>query len=235
MSKKKTPKDKEDRLGLGFILAFVIHAVGILFGGLLFYTDEEKAALVAKEETVEIETEEPKKEQEPEEAKEKEEEETPAETPDEMPQLVQSSEPSNAAPELAAMSMADLEASLGGAGGEGGFGPPGGLGSGVIGGTGNPGGGGDALSASQLDQKPKLVTRVDPKPPKNLIKSLPQLTVTVYMDASGNVTKVEISPQVDTGVQKAIVDAVRRWKYEPGSRNGQKVGCKVSHKMSFNG
>lgn len=225
------------RVALGIVLAVLFHLGLILFGGIFFFTDKEKQARAEElEETIDIADEpEPEKPEEPEEKKEEEEkvEEPPA------PQFVNSSMPDeNPGPALAPMSLSDLEGALAGLGGEGGFGGGGGglSSGGMIGGSGSGSGSGDeggVLSASQLDQKPRLVVRVDPKPPQTMVKSLPQVSVLVFIDANGQVLRAEVTPKVDPASEKAILDAVQRWKYEPGMRDGKKVACKVSHKINF--
>jgi outer membrane biosynthesis protein TonB len=211
---------------IGIFLAVSFHLAVILFGGMFLLTDKEKAARA--EENLEMEIEEEKPEQKEEEKPdEKHDEDVEKEEKEEAPQ----------GPALAP-SLADLDVALGGLSGEGGFGVGNALsgGGGIGGGDGGSGGSGaDVLSASQLDQKPRLIKKVDPKPPAALAKKLPQLTVTVFIDAGGNVMRADLAPAVDPSAMKPIMDAVLRWKYEPGQRNGQKVGCKVSHKINFQG
>ena len=207
---------------LGIFLAVSFHLAVMLFGGVFLFNDKEKAA---REEPQEMQIEEEKPEEKP-------EEEKPKETPKEEEKV----EPPPG-PALAPLSLSDLEVLLGGTGGDSAFGTSAGLSSG-----GDPGalGGNDldgsgVLSSSQLDQKPRLVRRIDPKPPSAIAKRLPQVTITVFIDAGGNVMKADVTPALDPAAMKPIVDAVMRWKYEPGMRNGQKVGSKVSHKISFQG
>ena len=209
---------------IGIFLAVLFHLAVILFGGLFLLTDKEKAARQEENMEMEVEEEKPEKpeEQKPEEKEEKEVEEEKPEAPP--------------APALAP-SLADLEVALGGVGGDSSFGVGGALnsGGGIGGADGNGGAASDVLSASQLDQKPRLMRKVDPTPPAAIAKKLPQLTITVFIDAAGNVMKAEVAPAVEPAAMKPIMDAVMRWKYEPGMRNGQKVGCKVSHKINFQG
>jgi len=215
---------------LGIFLAVTLHLGMLLFGGVFLFNDNEKKAKAEELMEVEPVAEEKKPEEvKPEDKKEEPKEEPPEDAPqfENAPQLDQPPGPA-----LAPLSLSDLESLLGGVAGDGAFGGGGGLSSGgVIGGGSGDGAG--VLSSAQLDQKPRVLVRVDPKPPAATAKSLPQLTVTVFIDAAGNVMRAEIAPAVDPGAQKAIMDAVSRWKYEPGQRGGQKVACKVSHKLSF--
>jgi hypothetical protein len=221
---------------LGIFLAVALHLGVLLFGGIFFMSDKKNVA--QEQELVDVEPVEEEAKKEEEEKPEEKKEETPDEVAqEEVPQFQSAPIADNmpTGPALDQLSAGDLESLLGGGGGDASFGGGGGLaGGGVFGGVGGGGGGdSDGLGSSQLDQKPRLISKVDPKPPAQVAKTLPQVTLTNYIDAAGNVIRAEISPVVDSTAQKAIVDAALRWKYEPGQRNGKKVGSKVSHRISF--
>ena len=207
---------------LGIFLAVSFHLGVVLFGGVFLFNDKEKAA--RQEEVYEIDVEEEKPEEKPQEEK-----------PDDTPKEEEVETPPQG-PALEAPSLSDLQDLLGGVGGDGAFGGVAGLSAGgAAGGEGQGRDGSGVLSSSQLDEKPRLVKRVDPKPSSAMAKTLPQVTITVFIDAAGNVVRADVTPAVAPTAMKTITEAVLRWKYEPGMRNGQKVGCKVSHKMSFQG
>lgn len=221
---------------ISVMLGLAFHAFLLMFGGAFIFSDKIKKA---KAEEVEeyVETEVPDKAPEPEEQEEKPKEDE-VEQAEEQPQFSAPAPDSNPGPALAALDMASLAGALDGMGGDSAFGGAGGgLGSGgVIGGRGGPGGGGgdgEMFSAGQLDQKPRLLQRVDPKLPAALAKSIQQVSVLVFMDANGAVIRSEVTPAVDPTALRAIQDAVQKWKYEPGQRGGKKVPSKVSHKLSF--
>ena len=218
---------------LAVILGVGLHLGAMLFGGLLF--NHKKAGTTTVEKIDIAPVEEEKKVEKPEEEKPKEEKIEESEDVPEFKNLAQIDQPS--APALAPMSLADLESALSGLGGDSGFGGAGGITSGgVIGGTGSgmgDGEGGGMLSAGQLDQRPKLVFKVDPQPPAALRKTMGTVSVTVYIDSSGRVSKVSVTPAIDPSAERIIVEAVRKWRYEPGLREGKRVGCKVSHRLSF--
>ena len=220
---------------ISVMLGLAFHAFLLMFGGAFMYSDEIKKAKAAEVEEY-VETEVAEKPTEPEEPEDKPKEDE-VEQPEEQPQFSAPAPDSNPGPALAALDMASLAGALDGMGGDAAFGGAGGgLGSGgVIGGRGGPGGGGDGemFSAGQLDQKPRLLQRVDPKLPAAAAKSIQQVSVVVYMDANGSVIRSEVTPTVDPVALKAIQDAVQKWKYEPGQRGGKKVPSKVSHKLSF--
>lgn len=217
---------------LAILTGVGLHLAILLFGGLLFNHGKNKETLVEKIDIAAIEE---KKPDQPPEERPKEEEKI-EDNSEEVPEFKNLALDQPAAPALAPLSLSDLESALNGLGGDGGFGAGGGLSSGgVIGGTGGGmAGEGDAVfSGSQLDQRPKLVFKVDPNPPASLRKTIGTLSVTVYIDAKGRVSKATISPQIDSAAEKIVLDAVRKWKYEPGQRDGKKVGCKVSHRLTF--
>lgn len=218
---------------LAAILGLGLHMAVILFGGLLFNKEKGGQTVVEKIDIAPLDEAKPDKVEE-----EKPKEEEKIEETDEVPEfknLALSDSPS--APALAPMSLSDLESALSGVGGESSFGGAGGITSGgVIGGTGSGmlGEGSDpAMGGGQLDQKPKLVFKVDPSPSAAAKKTLGTVTITVFIDNSGRVSKASVSPQVDPGSEKVILEAVRKWKYEPGMRDGKKVSSKASHRISF--
>ena len=62
---------------------------------------------------------------------------------------------------------------------------------------------------------------------------------TVWMTAvvltSGDVGEVAVVKSLDTehGLDQQAVDAVRRWKFEPGTREGKPVAVEVTIEMTF--
>jgi protein TonB len=56
----------------------------------------------------------------------------------------------------------------------------------------------------------------------------------VTIDASGNVLNVSIERSSrNRNLDRSAMDAARRWKFNPGMRNGQKVGGDVLVPVDF--
>lgn len=176
---------------LGFIAAVLVHGVILLFGGILFFSEEEAAARAPVREVELFEPETAEEEEEQDESAEDERETRPAdelkvedEKPPEMQQLYNEEQvagaPTDATPRLDALSLSALESALSGSssGGESGFGFGVSLASGGrIGGTGAPGSdGGDGLGGdlrqafdpSDLDQRARPIFQSPPTYPADL-------------------------------------------------------------------
>lgn len=223
-----------NKSALGFLAALVLHAVIFLFGGFLIPKGEKKE----EKKDVLMEVNLAKKEEKPQEEEPKEKLENPVEDiKQEMPDFRELAEPAAAPqPALAAVSLSDLGAALSGAGGEGGFGPSVGFGSGVIGGTGTGVGGGmsDLLSSSNLDKKPEAINRVAPKMTREMrqrAKGVVNIMLVVAPD--GSVSKAEVLDTPDPGIAPACLEAARQWRFKPGSRAGKPVSFKLKLPFRF--
>ena len=57
----------------------------------------------------------------------------------------------------------------------------------------------------------------------------------VTIDASGNVLDVQIQKSSrNRNLDRAAMDAARKWRFNPGMRGGQKVGGDVLVPVNFN-
>ena len=237
---------------VAFAVAVVFH-VGVLgFGGLLF--NHPKSEKVVREDVDLVGDEEKKDDKKKDEEKPEQKAEKQAEPPEDAleqetpvaPDLrdLQSLE-APSAPALAAMSLSDLESALGGGvvgGGGDGFG---GYGSGAlnsggrIGGTGSADGTGgsldDMLTAAQLDQRPRPIFQATPQYPVELRKQKVEGTVNVvfYVDKDGKVTNPQVENSTHPAFERPALEAVRQWRFDPGTRKGEKVGFKMRVPISF--
>ena len=234
---------------LAFAVAIVFHVAILGFGGLLFNHGKaekvvrEDVDLVAGEEKKDDKKDEPKPVEKAE-AKEADEEAIEQETPvaPDLRDLQALEAPS--APALAAMSLSDLESALGGGmgggGGEfGGAGGPGLASGGRIGGTGSADGGGssldDMLTAAELDQRPRPIFQATPQYPIELRKQKIEGTVNVvfYVDKDGKVSNPQVETSTHPAFERPALEAVRQWRFDPGTRKGEKVSFKMRIPISF--
>ena len=235
---------------VAFAVALLFH-VGVLgFGGLVLFHPKAKAEvredvdLVGDEQAKkEDKKDEPKPEQKAEEKADEQEalqQEQPV-APD-LRDLQQLEAPS--APALAAMNLSDLEAALGGGegGGGGDFGGAGGsslTSGGRIGGTGIGGGDGgtldDILSAAELDSRPRPIFQATPQYPVELRKQKVEGTVNVvfFVDKDGKVLNPQVETSSHPAFERPALEAVRQWRFDPGTRKGEKVQFKMRVPISF--
>jgi len=227
---------------LGVGLAVFVHAIVIAFAGLVFPGDEGKSGTTQTVDLLsELDAEKKKEiipEPPPEEEKVVTDDETPPDTADTLRDL--ETAPVDDAPALDAASLSAIEAALGGNSGSGDFAESIGFGSGGrIGGTGTAGGSDrafdDAFSLAELDQKPRAVFQASPVYPAQMRgKKLEGVVALIFVvDAYG---KVE-NPRVETSTHPAFdgpaLDAVKKWKFEPGLRAGERVPSKLRVQVRF--
>lgn len=228
---KHAPQTRNKIKGIGIALA--VHLVLFCTGGLLFsHGSAEKEKKIEEVDLVDPNKPPPEKE------KPKVEKELKAE-PEQMPdarELANLDAPMDAPPALDAMSLSALESALNGAGGAEGFNSAVGLGSGGrIGGQGIGGDPAGVLSSGELDQKPRPIFQTAPTYPAAVRqrKTGGSVSLMVTVDAQGNVTKVEVEKASDRELEAPAVEAVRKWKFEAGMRDGKKVPFKMRVPIKF--
>jgi protein TonB len=232
---------------VGILLAIVLHVGVILFGGWFFMKDEkdkgrlEEVELVS-EDAAAAKKKDEKKEETPEQKKE-EAEEAPEEVPD-AEEVIKSLEVSAAAaaPELEALSLSAIEQALSGqSGGAGGdvadalsF-----TSGGRIGGRGKPGSLEEkldtAFSLTEIDQKPRAIFQAAPSYPAEMRgKKLEGVVTLIFVvDGSGKVSNPKVEKSTHPAFEKPALDAVRQWRFEPGLKGGQRVGCRMRVPIRF--
>lgn len=94
----------------------------------------------------------------------------------------------------------------------------------------------DAIfSSSDLDQMPRAVFQPPPDYPADLRKRRVEGTVYVVfvVDKNGRVANPTVQAPVHPALDSAALQAVRRWRFEPGRRRGQAVQFKMRVPISF--
>ncbi len=233
------------KLGLVFGIgaAVVVHLVVITFGGILFLHDEKDQHPLQQVEllTADDAAEKEKPKEEPKEAPKEEVE--AEEAPPDASEIVKSLEvaPVNSAPALDAASLSAIEAALSGqGGGAGDFGTSANLASGgIIGGSGS-GSLGDAsleqaFNPADIDQKPRAVFQPAPNYPSDMRgKKLEGVVTVIFLvDSSGRVSEPRVESSSNQAFERPALEAVRRWKFEPGLKGGQRVSCKMRAPIRF--
>jgi len=226
---------------LGLVLALLLHAGFLLFGGALFGAADERAG---GHQDVELLTE-ADQEDEPDESEpppEPEELQSQEEPPPDAAQILRDLElpvPSDA-PALEAASLAAIEQALNGQGGSGDFANALTLASGGrIGGTGQPGALDEklegAFSMTEIDQVPRAIFQQAPSYPASLRgKKLEGVVSLVFVvDPSGRVSNPRVEKSTHPAFDRPALDAIRQWKFEPGVKGGQRVNCKMRLPIRF--
>ncbi len=93
----------------------------------------------------------------------------------------------------------------------------------------------DALfSVADLDQEPRVIYQPSPSLTKEARRKTPGKVYVVFIvDQQGRVQDPIIQQSSDTVFEKAALNAVKQWKFEPGKRNGQAVRFRMRVPITF--
>ncbi len=230
----------------GITAAVVFHGAVLLFGGILFMDRDKDAGshgtveLVSDLDTVE---EKKKPEDEPEKpAQESEELATEEETPPDAAEILRNLDvsPLDSAPALEEASLGAIDAALSGIGGGGDFADALSFASGGrIGGTGKAGEMGvdmeQAFSLAEIDQKPRVIFQESPVIPSEMRgkKTEGVVYIAFVVDAAGRVVSPRVEKSSHPAFEAPALDAIKKWKFEPGVRAGQRVPSKMKVNIHF--
>lgn len=227
-------------LFLGIFLAVLLHAGFILFGGLLFISAKKDQGTLQQVEL--LSEDDAKKEADRPKDPEPEEIKTEDEKPPDAAEIMRNLEQpvANDAPALDAASLSSIEAALNGQGGGGDFAQALDFSSGGrIGGTGKAGAADQqlesAFSLAEIDQKPRPTFQTAPLYPTEMRGKRVEGVVTVLfiVDAAGKVANPHVEKSTAAAFEKPALDAVKKWKFEPAIKAGQRVACKMRVPIRF--
>ena len=232
-------------LFFGIACAVAMHVVVILFGGIFFLNDKkdqgtlQQVELLSEADAVK-EKEKPKDPVPEEKPKELETEDEKPPDAAEMIKNIELSEVSNPAPALDAASLSAIEAALSGQSSGGDFAQSADFSSGGrIGGTGKGGALEEnldkAFSLAEIDQKPRAIFQAAPLYPSDMRSKKIEGVVTVLfvVDAAGKVSGPRVEKSTHPSFDQPAMDAVKKWKFEPAIRAGQRVACKMRVPIRF--
>jgi protein TonB len=228
-------------LFIGIVIAIMLHAGVILFGGTLFASHKKDAGTLQKVELLSEEGLEEKQKDKPKEKTEKTEEmETENEKPPDAAEIIHNIELSPAsAPALEAASLSDIEAALSGQLGKGGdFSSALSFSSGGrIGGTGKVNvleqNLDNAFNLSEIDQKPQAIFQAAPVYPASMHSVEGVVSLFFVVDKTGKVINPRVEKSSHREFEKPAIDAVKQWKFEPAVKGGQRVSCKMHVPIRF--
>ena len=95
----------------------------------------------------------------------------------------------------------------------------------------------EMVSFADLDQKPRAIYQPGPVISGQVRKRLGKKPATVFVvfiiGKSGRVEDARVQKTRDPVLDKAAVDAVKKWKFEPGKREGQPVRFRMRVPVTF--
>jgi protein TonB len=125
-----------------------------------------------------------------------------------------------------------------GSGGGIGSGSGGGVGSGKGGGFGPGEGGGVGGGIYRVGggvSSPSLIFKVEPEYSEEARKAKYQGTVLLYVevDPSGRATNIKVARSLGLGLDEKAIEAVRKWKFKPGYKDGRPVTVAATIEVNF--
>lgn len=126
--------------------------------------------------------------------------------------------------------MADLDVAVGG----GGF-LPGFVASGSGMAANDTGGVNEVFSAADLEERPQAAAQVPPAYPNELRRAKVEGSVTVafVVDETGMVEDPRVEKSSHPEFEKAALDAIRKWRFRPGRKEGQAVRSYIVQTFRF--
>ena len=93
----------------------------------------------------------------------------------------------------------------------------------------------EAFDVTELEKRPEVVSQVQAVYPPDLRKAKIEGSVTLVfvLDESGRVTDPRVEQSTRPEFEKPALEAVRKWRFRPGMRDGQAVRTYVRIPMRF--
>lgn len=94
----------------------------------------------------------------------------------------------------------------------------------------------EIFSLADLDRQPRPLFQRPPTYPPELRKEGRHGTVTLVflVDREGRVVDPRVERATDPAFERPALEAVRQWRFEPGTRRGEKVPFKMRIPITFN-
>ena len=92
-----------------------------------------------------------------------------------------------------------------------------------------------AFSLAEIDQKPRATFQTAPLYPAEMRGKKVEGVVAVLfvVDAAGKVVNPRVEKSTAAAFEKPALEAVRKWKFEPAIKAGQRVACKMRVPIRF--
>jgi len=93
----------------------------------------------------------------------------------------------------------------------------------------------DAFDVSELEKKPEAVSQVAPTYPSELRKAKidGSVTLTFVLSEEGRVEEPRVENSSRPEFEKPALDAIRKWRFKPGLKDGQPVRTYIRIPMRF--
>ncbi len=87
----------------------------------------------------------------------------------------------------------------------------------------------------ELDERPRPITQVAPVYPDNMRRSgiTARVSVIMIVDEHGMVKNPRIETSTNSAFDKSALDAIKKWRFTPGVKDGRKVKTRMRQPFSF--
>lgn len=90
------------------------------------------------------------------------------------------------------------------------------------------------FSLADLDQKPRATYQTSPTISKKLRKQTPATVYVIFtVDERGRVVDPKVQKSTNPAFDRSAVDAIKKWRFEPGKRNGEPVQFRMRQPITF--
>ncbi len=95
-------------------------------------------------------------------------------------------------------------------------------------------GSGDSVAFADLDQKPQAKRKVEARLNAAMRRQLPGEVVLIFeVDEQGNVQNARVQSSTHESFAGPALEAIRRWRFEPGKKQGKPVRSRMKLPMTF--
>ena len=96
-------------------------------------------------------------------------------------------------------------------------------------------GAGGIFGADELDERPRPLRASPPRYPNAMKRAKKEGRVMLFLviDETGKVVSAEVRKSTDPGFNAEALKAARKWKFKPGTKNGQPVRARILQPISF--
>jgi protein TonB len=101
-------------------------------------------------------------------------------------------------------------------------------------GSGGGDSGGGLFSVADLDQQPRVIYPHNPQMTPAIRRKAPGTVYVVFIvDENGRVQSPAVQQSPDPVFDKAAIEAIKKWKFEPGKRSGKPVRFRMRQPITF--
>jgi protein TonB len=92
-----------------------------------------------------------------------------------------------------------------------------------------------AEDAAPKTTTPKILYKVEPQYTEEAktAKVSGSVLLSLLVDENGNAQEIQVARSLDEGLDQKAIDAVRQWRFSPGTENGKPVAVTVKIEVNF--